>query len=169
MSFSYLFCPKCAGKLIIQFVEGRDRQVCSECRFIFYRNPVPAVGVILQKGHQVLLVKRKFDPCAGDWGFPAGFMEWGETPEETALREIKEETNLDIIVTELFGLYTGSNYPGYKILLAIYRGKIVSGELTPGDDADDAQFFNLSKLPDNIAFTTHRDALTKLKSEIGLF
>jgi ADP-ribose pyrophosphatase YjhB (NUDIX family) len=162
MSIDYPFCPKCGGHLQMRYTEGRDRLVCARCEFIFYQNPVPAVAVILQQNEKVLLVKRKFEPHAGDWSLPAGFIECGEGPEDTAIREVKEETSLDIIVRDLYGVYPGMDYPGHEILLVIYRGEILSGELQPGDDALEARWFNLAHLPENIAFRIHRHVLSAL-------
>jgi ADP-ribose pyrophosphatase YjhB (NUDIX family) len=165
MYFDYRFCPKCGGPLQKRFTEGRDRLVCQKCAFIFYQNPIPAVAVILQQNSKILLVKRKFEPRAGDWSLPAGFIEWGEGPEQTAVREAKEETNLDIAVRSLYGVYPGQDYPGYEILLVVYRGEVLEGELQPGDDALEAHWFDWAHLPENIAFRIHRHVLASLKME----
>jgi ADP-ribose pyrophosphatase YjhB (NUDIX family) len=167
MSFNYHFCPQCAGPLQHRFTEGRDRLVCENCGFVFYQNPVPAVAVILQQNGKILLVKRKFAPRAGDWSLPAGFIEWGEGPEQTAIREVKEETNLNIAVRDLYGVYPAKDYPDYEILLLVYRGEILDGELQPGDDALEARFFDFATLPENIAFRIHRNILGALKNELA--
>jgi len=165
MPRNYQFCPQCGGHLHARFTEGRERLVCEKCGFIFYQNPVPAVAVILQQNSQVLLVKRKFAPAAGDWSLPAGFIEWGESPEQTARRELKEETGFDIAVRELYGVYPGKDYPDYEILLVVYRGEIRGGKLQPGDDALEACWFGLTDLPKNIAFRIHRNILAELPNK----
>jgi ADP-ribose pyrophosphatase YjhB (NUDIX family) len=165
MKLDYKFCPTCAGQLEVRLTEGRERQVCSRCGFIFYRNPIPAAAVILKKDDSVLLVQRAVEPLAGDWCLPAGFMEWGEGPEQTAIREAKEETNLDVKLRGIYGVYPGSDYPDYKIVLVVYWGEIIGGELRPGDDAQAARFFKLTNLPENVAFRTHRNILNALKTE----
>ncbi len=126
-------------------------------------NPVPAVAVILMRGNDILLVKRKYQPQVGDWTLPAGFMEYGETPEQTAIRETKEETNLDISVKEVFAVLPGSYDSKINVVLIIYKGEISGGRLHPGDDAAEVKFFPLDKLPPNIAFSAHREVLTRLK------
>lgn len=123
----------------LRFTEGRDRLVCERCGFIFYQNPVPAVAVILLQQSRVLLVKRKFAPRAGDWSLPAGFIEWGEGPAETAVRELKEETGLEIIVRDIYGVYRAQERVEHEVLLVVYRGEIIGGNLQPGDDALEAQ------------------------------
>jgi len=132
---------------------------------VFYQNPTPAVAVILLKADQVLLVKRKYEPKAGDWSLPAGFLEYDETVEETARREAKEETGLDIALDGIFGVYSGFEDPRAQVLLVVYRGTIVGGELKAGDDAEEARFFALKELPGNIAFLTHRQVLNQLRQE----
>jgi len=161
----YKFCPRCAGNLQSRFAEGRERLVCEKCEFIFYQNPTPAVAVILQKHDEILLVKRKFEPCAGTWSLPAGFVEIGEGPEMCAIREAKEETNLDIALNGLFGVYPAMDDPRSQVVLIVYRGLIKDGEMRPGDDAVEAQFFHLEQLPKNISFDSHRKVLAALRQE----
>jgi ADP-ribose pyrophosphatase YjhB (NUDIX family) len=149
-----------------KLVEGRDRLICEQCGFIFYQNPVPAVAVILQRDEQVLLVKRKFEPRQGTWSLPAGFLELGETPEECAIREAKEETNLDVEVGSLYGVLPAMDDPRSQVVLIVYRANIIGGEVHPGDDAEDAQFFQLDNLPPDISFTSHRKVLSALRKEM---
>lgn len=158
----YRFCPLCGGDLKNRIIDDHTRLVCRECDYVFYQNPTPAVGVVLMQGSKVLLVKRKYEPKAGDWSLPAGFMEYDESPKETAIRETLEETNLRIRLTKLFGAYGAFDDPRVHVVLIIYRGEIIGGQLKPGDDASEAQFFPLTDLPNNIAFSTHRKVLEKL-------
>lgn len=164
---NYKFCPRCGANLAQKFIkqEQMERLVCENCNFIFYINPVPAVAVILMNKQQVVLVKRKYQPRQGMWSLPAGFMEFNETTEQTAIREAKEETNFDIAVTELFGVFPGFDDPRVHVVLIVYRGAIVDGHLKPGDDASEVKFFSLNELPAEIAFTSHRRILELLALE----
>lgn len=166
MHSDYKYCPRCGGPLKTKFAEGRDRLVCERCSFIFYQNPTPAIAVVMQQENEILLVKRKFDPRVGTWSLPAGFLELGEEPVQCAIREAKEETNLDIIVDTLFGVYPAMDDPRSQVALIVYRGTIIGGQLRAGDDADDAQFYSLEKLPPNISFTSHRQVLSALRKEM---
>jgi len=160
----YRFCPKCGGNLVERLREGRRRLVCGRCGFVFYRNPTPAVAVVLMNNRrEILLVRRKFEPRAGDWTLPAGFIESDEDIERAALREVKEETNLDIQLGEILGVYSGFDDPRNPVLLVVYRGQILGGDLQPGDDAVEAAFFPLDETPANIAFQTHKKVLENLK------
>src|SRR5262247_3586109 len=80
------YCVRCGTRMVMREEHGRPRATCPACGFIHYRNPVPAAGVILPGPRGVLMVKRRFEPMAGAWCLPAGFMEDGETPDRRADR-----------------------------------------------------------------------------------
>src|SRR6185436_17981650 len=82
-------CVLCGTALRAIREHGVPRRACPRCGFIAYRNPVPACGVIVMRGGRVLLAKRAHEPRLGTWGIPAGFMEYGEHPEATAVREAR--------------------------------------------------------------------------------
>ncbi len=105
------------------------------------------------------MVRRKYNPYIGDWCLPAGFIEYGESPESCAVREVKEETNLDIKLTGLFRVYSGTDDPRTRAILIVYLGEILQGEPVPGDDASEVKFFPRESIPQNIAFQSHRQAL----------
>jgi ADP-ribose pyrophosphatase YjhB (NUDIX family) len=155
----FKYCPRCSAELIKKRIDHNLRKVCPVCGFVLYRNPAPAAGVIIEKEGQVLLVRRKYNPYIGDWSLPAGFIEYGESPESCALRETKEETNLEVKLTSLFKVYSGSDDPRTSAILIVYSGEILKGELKPGDDASEAKFFSVNNIPQNIAFQSHRQAL----------
>lgn len=166
MREDYRFCPRCAGKLEVRRLDGRDRLVCSECDFVFYQNPAPAVGVVVIEDGKVLLVQRKFEPRKGGWTLPAGFMEYDEHVEACAVRELKEETNLDVELTGIFGAYSAMDDPRARVVLVLYTGRRTGGELRPGDDAVDARFFPIDELPEPIAFAAQAQALADVKSRL---
>lgn len=117
------------------------------------------------KENRIVLVKRKFEPHKGGWSLPAGFMEYDESPEDTAIREVKEETNFDIRIDALFGVYPGFDDPRVHVVLIAYRGEIRDGQPIPGDDAEEVKLFPIDRLPGNIAFSAHRTILKQLKED----
>jgi mutator protein MutT len=156
------YCPRCATALEPRPEHGTVRPTCPACGFIWYRNPVPAAGVILVEDECVLLVRRKYEPRVGAWCLPAGFMEAGETPEGTAVRELLEETGLEARLTSLFNVYAGFDDPRVRAVLILYLAERTGGTLAPGDDAIEAEWFGLRDLPQEIAFAAHRQALAEL-------
>lgn len=158
------FCPRCAAALEPRDEHGTMRPTCPACGFIWYRNPVPAAGVLVVEEGRVLLVRRKYEPRAGQWCIPAGFMEAGETPEQSAVRELREETGLDAVLTGLFGVYAGFDDPRVRAVRILYTATRDGGRLVPGDDALEAEWFPLGALPHDIAFAAHRQALAELRA-----
>ncbi|KAA3634339.1 MAG: NUDIX hydrolase [Calditrichaeota bacterium] len=157
----YQYCPYCQTKLKTGIFDHIERLYCPEenCDFIFYQNPVPAAGAIVIKEGKILLVKRAHPPRIGDWCIPAGFMEYNEHPTETAVRELKEETGLDVELLSFFEVYSGNDDPRNNAVLILYLAKEVGGKLEAQDDALEVDYFGFNELPENIAFIAHIQAL----------
>lgn len=166
----YVWCPRCKGELTVGRAEGEHevRPYCPDCGFIFYQNPAPAAGAVIVEDDKLLLVRRSVQPGLGDWCIPAGFVEWTEHPQMAAIRELKEETNLDISITSIFDIFMGMDDPRTHAVLVLYHADIVGGTLRPGDDADDARFCSFDAIPDNIAFQAHRDAIRLYRDRHGI-
>lgn len=156
---TYKYCPRCGAEMVERTVDHKTRKACPVCDYVFYHNPVPAAGVVIEKDGKILLVKRKFEPYKGDWCLPAGFMEYDESPEQCAIRETKEELNVDVELKGLYGVYSGKDDPRTHAVLVMYRAKITGGELKPGDDAEEIQYFAKNEIPSNIAFLAHRQII----------
>lgn len=143
-----------------RFVEGRDREVCPACGFIFYRNPLPAVGVVVALDDAVVLVRRRYAPQVGHWALPAGYMELGESAEEAAIRECHEETGLLVQIDHLLGVYSFGNREQSGIII-IYAATAVGGTLQANDDALEAAAFAVDALPEPFAFRSHLQAIER--------
>lgn len=113
------------------------------------------VGVIVQNQEGLILLEKRSD--CGWWGLPGGRIEPGESIHQTAIREVKEETGLDIEITQLLGIYSGPTdrivtYPDRVVQLidVIMLAAIVTGTLTCSNESEALQFFRLTNLPDEI-------------------
>jgi 8-oxo-dGTP diphosphatase len=155
----YRHCPLCAARLRTRTLAGHARQVCPGCGHIVYVNPTPAVGVAMTVNGRLVMVRRKFAPRAGLWSLPAGFMEYGESPEQCAIREVREETGARVTLTKLVGVYSGADDPRCHAILIIYAARLLNKKLTAGDDASEIGLFPFAKLPKAIAFRAHRWAI----------
>lgn len=158
------FCLRCGGSLVPLDDHGSERPTCAECGYVYYRNPVPAAGVVLARDGEVLMVKRRYAPRPGAWCLPSGFMEYGETPERCALRELREETGVRGRLTGLLGVYSGLDDPRVRAVLIVFTARMTGGVLSAGDDASAARWFPLAKLPRSIAFAAHRRALAEFRA-----
>jgi len=156
---AYRYCPRCGAEMVEKTVDHHNRKACPVCEYVFYHNPVPAAGVVIEEDGKILLVKRKFEPYKGDWCLPAGFMEYDESPEQCAVRESKEELGVDVELTGLYGVYSGKDDPRTHAVLVMYWAKIVGGELKPGDDASEIELFAKNEVPSNIAFLAHHQII----------
>lgn len=157
----FTYCPLCGKPLKKGEVDGLERVFCpdNECGYIFYQNPIPAAGAILVQDDQILLVKRAHPPRIGWWCVPAGFMEWQEHPSETAVREVKEETGLDIKLTSFFEVYSGQDDPRSNAILLLYLADITGGQIQAADDALEVAWFHFDDIPHDIAFESHIQAI----------
>ncbi len=161
MTVEFAYCPACGGPMEAVREEGRRRMKCPACGYVQYRNPSSAAGVIVVRDSEVLLVKRRYDPYRGKWVIPSGFIEYDEDIREAAVREVAEETGLEVELTGIHGAESCFDDPRGNTILVLYGGRITGGELAAGDDAEDAAFFRLDRLPE-IAFEAHRRVLREL-------
>lgn len=161
------YCSNCGNKNSEKYMEGRHRFYCKNCDTVHYENPKPTATMICPKGDEILLVRRKFTPAKGFWCLPGGFMELGETPQQSAIRELKEETNLVGKVSQFIGHCSHFNSVfGDVLLLGMVMEIDDFSPIKPGDDAEEAQFFPLNKLPE-LAFRCHTEFLKMYRKEIG--
>lgn len=136
--------------------DGRLRQVCPQCEWIYFADPKVAAAVLVEQAGKVLLTRRVNEPHRGEWTLPAGFVDAGEDPMLAAQRECLEETGLYVQVTGLLDVLADQEHEGGADILIVYRAEIVSGDLKPGDDADLVNFFSRQELPPLAFASTHK-------------
>lgn len=120
---------------------------CSLCgqEIPAHKNPAPTVDLIIRIGGGIVLVKRRNPPLG--WALPGGFVDYGETLEQAAIREAKEETGLDVRLERQFHSYSDpSRDPRRHTITTVFLA-IASGHLTAGDDAAEARVFHRDALP----------------------
>ena len=162
---SFRFCPQCGSCLFLREIGDRARLACPKCNFVFYRNPVVGVAVILLEENQVLLVRRARGKYKGAWCIPCGYVEWEEEIRQAACRELLEETGLEVKVGPVYAVHSNFHDPQSHSVGIWFRGQMEEGNLAPGDDVDAAEYFPLDQLPENLAFPTDRKVLSQLKRE----
>jgi ADP-ribose pyrophosphatase YjhB (NUDIX family) len=160
------FCPICGGGLEEQYLpdESRNRLVCSGCGRIHYINPNVVAGAIPVENGRIWLLRRGIEPRLGNWTYPAGYMEMGETVEDAARRETSEELNLEIRIDRLLGVYSR---PPMTTVVVVYVAEAVSAP-SVGHETLEIGSFAPAEIPwDGLSFWSTRAALTDWVESLG--
>lgn len=150
-------CPRC-GSAGITTDPPRSLH-CPDCGLRAFFNPKPvACAIPMEDDGSVWLLRRGFQPGAGRWTFPGGFVDLGETVEDAARREVREELQVDVVLSSLLGLYSR---PDDRIVLLVWRARIASGQVpatTP--EATEVRRFAPDAIPyEELAFWSTEAAL----------
>ncbi len=131
---------------------------CTQCgSAVAQRNPFPTVDIVLHRdGQGILLIERRNPPHG--WALPGGFIDCGESAEQAAVREAKEETGLAVRLVGLIGVYSDPDRdPRFHTLSIAYIAECDHADIPrAGDDAKNARFFPLDALPEDMAFDHRR-------------
>lgn len=145
----FKFCPICGYNKFIENNFKSNR--CESCGFIYYFNPSSAtVAVIINDKKEVLVATRANDPAKGTLDLPGGFIDLDESAEEAVIREVKEETGLDVKSLQyLFSLPNLYMYSGFEVETTdlFFLCKIDQNQtITAQDDVVNLQFVPINEL-----------------------
>lgn len=137
----------------------------------YFANPKPTVGVIITNSkNEILLAKRGIEPFIHTWDLPGGFVEIGESFEEAASREIKEELGVTVTSTKYFSSQIGTyEFSGivYPILDTTFIATIADTNFSPADDVTEVAFFPVDAIPfDQIKMENILDAVRRYVQSI---
>jgi ADP-ribose pyrophosphatase YjhB (NUDIX family) len=126
-------------------------QECPMTLRVYPQAPVCAVGAIVFRGSEVLLVQRGKPPAQGKWSIPGGAVRLGETLESAIVREIREEAGMDVkplgVGKVIDRIYKDSQGKiAYHYVIVDYVCEASAEQPTPGSDANDAGFFEIQGL-----------------------
>ena len=155
----YRFCPKCGAPLSRRQLKDfePERLVCTGCMFVMYLNPKVAAGTVVEYEGGIVLLRREIEPRAGFWVHPGGFVDRGETLEQAAKRETREEVGLEVEITSLLGAFS---FHDSEVVVVTFAAQVVSGEPAVGDESLEVRAFDPRDIPwDELAFPSTRLAL----------
>ncbi len=155
----YRFCPACGAPLALHRIhaDGPPRLVCSACTGVVYLDPKVVACVILEIGGKILLMRRKRPDDSHRWLLPGGYVDEGEPVEAAAMREIREEVNLDVSLDGLVGVFS---YAGWPPVIIVYSARLAEASPQAGEETEDLALFAPEDIPwDALAFPSTRDAL----------
>jgi 8-oxo-dGTP diphosphatase len=130
-------CPSCGGEITV------------------YRNPVPTVDILIEltqgpDAGKLVLIERRNPPLG--WAIPGGFVDYGESVEQAAVREAQEETSLEVELLELLGVYSDPRRDPRMHTLSVAFCARSAGEPRAADDARGVGLFGLEEIPAPLCF-----------------
>ncbi len=155
-------CSRCGGRLV-PFEDEPVHGRCPACGAMEFRNSIPVAGVLIVRDGRVLLTRRSIMPRVGLWAFPGGFVERGETVEQAALRETREEVGLEARLTGIVGMPYSIAEAGQVVVA--FQGE-ADGEAEARSEVSEVGWFAPREIPwGEIAFDTTTSALQALVDE----
>ncbi|MEJ7566713.1 MAG: NUDIX domain-containing protein [Gaiellaceae bacterium] len=149
------FCPRCG-------TEGTIRAssfACPSCDYVAWANSVPGVHALIERDGRILLGRRAFDPAAGCWGLPGGFLDEGEEPLVGLRREVREETGLEVEPGELFGMWM-QPHAERTVLCILWLATVLGGVQAAADDIVELGWFAPDELPEDIGPSAFMEAVS---------
>ena len=148
------FCPRCGSPARVDFPRSLR---CAACGYAAFFNPKPVACAILREPDgRIWLLRRGFDPGRGLWSFPGGFVDLGETVEQAALREIREELEVEVELCGLVGVYSRADE---RVVLVVFDA-LARGAPRATREAPEVRVFEPAELPwDQLAFWQDERAL----------
>ena len=155
------FCSNCAARVALRIPDGDNlpRFVCEACGTIHYQNPKLVVGCVPEYDGRIVICRRAIEPRRGYWTVPAGFMENGETLQQAAARESREEALIDVEIGSLLAVV--------HVLYAqqvhvFFRGRMRSASYGAGVESLEVELVRAEDIPwPDIAFPSTEYSLRR--------
>jgi ADP-ribose pyrophosphatase YjhB (NUDIX family) len=136
-------CPRCGGRL----AGDLGRLECGSCGYVLYANPAPAACAVCSDDEgRILLTRRRWEPYAGMWDLPGGFLAEDEHPLDCLRRELLEETGLEVEPGEWIGAFMVP-YEDRTVVNLVWTARVVAGTPQAADDVSELGWFGRDELP----------------------
>lgn len=163
----FKYCPKCGSN---HFIENNFKSKrCERCGFVYYFNSSSStIALIINEDKELLVATRAHDPAKGTLDLPGGFVDMNETGEKAVIREVKEETNLDVKKAKyLFSIPNTYVYSGFEVhtLDLVYLCEVDNTDkMKAEDDVSNLQFIKISELnPDLFGLISVKEVIRKIQ------
>ena len=140
------FCSECGSSQLRMTMPYGDiglRYLCESCGAIHYSRHSMVAGCVVTWNGRILLCRRAIEPYRGMWTIPGGYVEIGETLQEGAMREAREEAHAECTDLRLLAIY---NLPMFSEVYALFSGRLAHPEVAPGPESLEVQLV----APENI-------------------
>ena len=160
---SIKYCPNCGNLIGWKMIEQKKRPYCDHCQLPFYNQLKVGAGGLIEKEGKLLLIQRTQNPFINTWNLPAGYVEVYESPVQAVIREVYEETSLEVGIEKLVDVYFFTNDPRGNGILIVYKCRLTDGKPMESPEGKNPTYFIPSNIPDNIAGGGHDQAVIAWK------
>jgi len=162
------FCSNCGGRLYraVPVGDALERDVCPGCHMVHYRNPRVLVTCLATWGQRALWIRRAQEPRRGFWSVPGGYTEMGESLQQAAARELREETGVQLSPKELVLFGVGSILHVNQVYVS-FRAELEHPRFQATAEAEEVALFSEDELPwDALAFPELTDIIRRFYEEL---
>lgn len=155
-------CIACGARCATEEIAGGLRYRCPACGHTQYRNPAPAVAVLIADGGRFVLGRRESRSLGhGRWCLPCGYVEYEEDHLSAAVREVREETALEVRIDSILSVVTNYLQPEVHSLVTVLRASVIGGELRAGDGLTEVRWFPYPGEFPEMAFAADTHIITR--------
>jgi len=156
------YCARCGKHCQTEAIEGGLRSVCRSCSHVHYKNPQPAIAVLIEHAGQFVLGKRVSSSLGhGKWCMPCGYVEYHENYLSAAVREVKEETALDVRIKSIISVVTNYLKPNIHSLVTVLSAEPIAGAIEAGDGMEEVRWFPYTGVFPDMAFEADRHIISR--------
>jgi ADP-ribose pyrophosphatase YjhB (NUDIX family) len=157
LNHRFSFCPVCGEKFSLAVMNQRPRLHCSACGYVYFHNPGPGVVVLVVEEDRFLLCRRSSAVRTGKWCLPGGYLEWDEDFLSAGIREVKEETGVDVEIQSILAVTSNFLDLNRHTLAVTLLARAVGGEpMADGHETDQVRWFSISEPLPDLAFEGDR-------------